>query len=312
LFLSNHFYFLKLFTMRGRFLIALLRQAAADWSEDRVARMGAALAYYTVFSLAPLLVIVTGIASLIFGEQAARGELADQIRGLVNAHAAETIEGMLSQAHQANGMLAAVVGIVLSLAGASTVFMELQGALNTIWRVVPPPGRAWPRMIRERALSFALILLTGLLLLVSLVFTTALAAVQRFLPSGALPGGTWFWQIGHALTSFLVFTLLFALVFKILPETPIAWRDVWVGAVITSLLFLLGRYLIGLYLGRSTVTSAFGAAGSFAAILIWVYYSAQILLFGGVVTRVYSSMRAAAQKQAASPNLGIRLPAIHS
>jgi membrane protein len=285
--------------MRGKFLFALLRQAANDWSEARVARMGAALAYYTIFSLAPLLVIATGIASLLFGKQAARGELADQIRGIINAQAAETIEGMLSQAHEANGTLAAVVGSLLSLVGASTVFTELQDALNTIWRVVPPPGRSWRRMMRERALSFALILLTGFLLLGSLVFTTALTAMQRFLPSHALPGGTWVWQIGHAVISLLVFVLLFALVFKFLPETPVAWRDVWVGAVITSLLFLLGRYLIGLYLGRGTVTSAFGAAGSFAAILIWVYYSAQIILFGAVLTRVYSSMRSVAPGKAA-------------
>jgi membrane protein len=282
---------------RGNFLIALLRQAADDWSEARIARMGAALAYYTVFSLAPLLLIATGFASLIFGEQAARGELANQIRGIVNAEAAETIEGMLGQAHRANGTLATMVGIVLSLIGASTVFTELQGALNTIWRVVPPPGRGWHRMIRERALSFGLILFTGILLLVSLGFTTALAAVQRFYPAAALPGGTWVWQIGHAITSFLLFTLLFALVFKILPETPVVWHDVWTGAVITSLLFLFGRYLIGLYLGRSTVTSAFGAAGSFAAILIWVYYSAQIILFGALLTRVYSSMRSAVQSE---------------
>jgi membrane protein len=279
--------------MRGKFFIALLRQAADDWSEGRVARMGAALAYYTIFSLAPLLVIATGIASTIFGEQAARGELSEQIRGMVNAQAVDTIEGMLSQAHQSNGTLAAIVGIVLSLVGASTVFMELQDALNSIWKVVPPPGRAWRRMIRERALSFGLILFTGLLLLVSLAFTTVLAAMQRFLPA-SLPGGTWLWQIGHFIISFLVFTLLFALVFKILPERPVAWRDVWTGAVITSLLFLLGRYLIGLYLGRSTVTSAFGAAGSFAAILVWVYYSAQIILFGAVLTRTYSSMRTGA------------------
>ena len=286
-----------MFSRRGKFLIALLRQAADDWSEARVARMGAALAYYTIFSLAPLLVIATEIASFIFGEQAARGELAHQIRGIVNAQASETIEGMLSQAQKGNGSLAAAVGIVLSLIGASTVFTELQDALNTIWRVVPPPGRAWHRMIRERALSFVLILFTGFLLLVSLIFTAALAAVQRFLPSTTLPGGTWLWQSGHAVMSFLVFTLLFATVFKILPETRIAWRDVWIGAVITSLLFLLGRYLIGLYLGRSTVTSAFGAAGSFAAMLIWVYYSAQIVLFGALVTRVYSSMRAITQRE---------------
>ncbi|HLW66200.1 MAG TPA: YihY/virulence factor BrkB family protein [Gemmataceae bacterium] len=280
--------------MRGKFFIALLRQAASDWSEDKIARMGAALAYYTIFSLAPLLVIATGIASMLFGEKAARGELANQIRGIVNAQAADTIEGMLTQAHQSNGTLAAVLGIVLSLTGASTVFMELQGALNTIWRVVPPPGRAWRQMLRERALSFGLIIFTGLLLLVSLVFSTALAAIQRFLPA-SLPGGTWLWQMGHLLVSCVVFTLLFALVFKVLPETPIAWRDVWTGAIITSLLFLVGRYLIGLYLGRSTATSAFGAAGSLAAILVWVYYCAQIILFGAVLTRVYSSMRTAAE-----------------
>ncbi|HEV3143806.1 MAG TPA: YihY/virulence factor BrkB family protein [Gemmataceae bacterium] len=277
--------------MRGKFLYAVLRQAVREWSENRVARMGAALAYYTIFSMAPLLVIATGIASLLFGEKAARGELAEQIRGIVTPQAAQTIEEMLSQAHAASRTVAATVSVVLSLVGASTVFIELQDALNSIWRVTPKPGRAWQTIVRERALSFVLILFTGFFLLISLVLSAALAGIARFLPASALPGGTLLWQLGHGLISFLLFTLLFALILKILPDALITWRDVWTGAIVTSLLFLIGRYLIGLYLGRSTVTSAFGAAGSFAAILIWVYYSSQIILFGAVFTRVYSSMR---------------------
>jgi membrane protein len=278
--------------MKAKAVWQLLKQTFSAWSDDKVSRMGAALAYYTVFSIAPLLIIVIGIASAVFGEQAAKGEISGQIRQTVGEPAATAIEDMLKDTHNTTGgALPTVVGFAMLLFGASGVFVELQDALNTIWKVQPKPGQGLVTFLLDRLLSFTVVLGTGFLLLVSLVVSEALSALNHFVSSVSLPGGAYLWQGINLVVSFGFITLLFGLIFKILPDTPIRWRDVWVGALVTALLFTLGRYLLGLYLGRSSTTSAFGAAGSLVVILLWVYYSSQILLLGAEFTRIYSRYR---------------------
>jgi membrane protein len=268
----------------------MLKETADAWIDDKAFRMGAALAYYSVFSMAPVLLIAIGIAGLVFGEQAARGEVLGQVRVGGGDQTADAIEGILAHAGQEKGGgWAAVIGFVILSFGASGVFVELQDALNTIWKVMPRPGRPVWEIVRERLLSFTVILGTGFLLLVSLVVSAALAALGGVLtPINSLPGGAGIWQLLNFALSFGVITLLFAMIYKVLPDAEIAWRDVWIGAVITALLFTAGKYAIGLYLGHSTLTSAFGAAGSVILILSWVYYSSLILLFGAEFTRVYA------------------------
>jgi membrane protein len=268
----------------------MLRETADAWIDDKAFRMSAALAYYSVFSLAPLLLIAIGIAGLAFGEQAARGEVLDQVRDTVGDQTAAAIEQLLANAgHGGGGTLATTIGIVVLLFGASGVFVELQDALNTIWKVMPRPGRAVWVVIRERLLSFSVILVGGFLLLVSLVVSAGLEAAGSFLQSKvALPGGVGLWQVLNFALSFGLITLLFALIYKVLPDAEIAWRDVWTGALATALLFTVGKYAVGLYLGHSTLTSAFGAAGSVILVLSWVYYSSLTLLFGAEFTRVHA------------------------
>lgn len=267
----------------------MFQQTYHEWSADRAPRLGAALAYYAVFSLAPLLVIAIAVASLVFGEQAAQGELVQQIEGAIGPKAAEAIQEMLKHTHTSGGsVLAASLGIALLFFGASGVFVELQDSLDTVWKVRPRPDRGFFNMVRDRLLSFTIVLGTGFLLLGSLIVSTTLSALHEFLASDATV-----WQTVNSLISFALVMLLFALIFKLLPDATVAWRDVWVGAALTALLFTVGKYLIGLYLGHSSTTTAFGAAGSLALVLMWVYYSAQIFLFGAEFTRVYALRRGA-------------------
>jgi membrane protein len=276
--------------MTAKLYWQMLKETADAWMNDKAFRMGAALAYYSVFSMAPVLLIAIGIASLVFGEQAARGEVLAEVRDTVGPQTAAAIEEILAHSgRDGGGGWATAVGFAVLLFGASGVFVELQDALNTIWKVMPRPGRVVWEVIRERLLSFSVILGTGFLLLVSLVLSAALEALGGALkPIDALPGGAAIWQGLNFVLSFSIITLLFAMIYKVLPDAEIAWRDVWVGAVITALLFTGGKYLIGLYLGRSGLTSAFGAAGSVILVLSWVYYSSLILLFGAEFTRVYA------------------------
>jgi len=256
--------------------------------------MGAALAYYSMFSLAPLLLIVVGVVSLVFGEQAARGEILGQIQNTVGGPAAAAIEQVLKNANQSGtGPMATVIGIVVLLFGASGVFVELQDSLNTIWKVKPRPGLGLWALVRDRLLSFSVILGTGFLLIVSLVVSAGLEALRQFAAPFAaqLPGGPWLWLVLNLLLSFALLGLLFAMIYRLLPDVEIAWGDVWFGALVTTVLFTLGKYLIGLYLAHSSLTSAFGAAGSVLVILAWVYYSAQIFLFGAALTRVHAIHR---------------------
>jgi membrane protein len=271
-------------------VLALLQETASDWMSDNAPRLGAALAYYTVFSISPLMVIVVAIVGLWLGREAARTEIYTEITGLVGPESARAIESMMAHVHQTGtGTLATVIAIVTLLIGSTGVFTELQDALNTIWGVKPKPNRpGWLMLIRARVLSFAMILAIGFLLLVSLVLSAALAGLGRYVASFA-PELHRLWAVANLVVSLGVITLLFALIFKVLPDVHIAWRDVWIGALITAFLFSTGKFLLSLYLGKTGLESAYGAAGSVVVILVWVYYSAQILFFGAEFTQVYAS-----------------------
>jgi membrane protein len=265
----------------------LLKKSASEWSADNCMRLGASLAFYTMLSVAPLLVIVTAIAGAVFGPEAARGELFHKLTDLVGPEAAQALQTMLAHAYQpATGIIATVIGVVVLLLAAVGVFVELQDALNTVWGAQSQaPSGVWG-FIRTRLLSFLMILAIGFLLLASLVVSTALTAVSHYL-GGDNP--TVLFQVINLAVSLGVTALLFALIFKFMPDVHVAWRDVWVGALLTAGLFTLGKHLIGVYLGSAGIASAYGAVGSLAVFLIWVYYSAQILFFGAEFTQVYAS-----------------------
>lgn len=259
-----------------------------QWNAHNAPRLGAALAYYTVLSIAPLLVVVVAIASFVFGEDAAKGQLVWEIQDTVGAQAAKSIQALLQSAHQpATGVLATVLGVGTLLIGASAVFGELRDSLNLIWNVPVPEGSGLWGMIKYRFFSFAMVLGIGFLLLVSLVLSAVVAWMSKYIGDfGSVPATVL--HAGNLTLSFLVITLLFALIYKLIPDVPIRWRDVWMGAAATSILFTLGKAVIGLYLGRAGIGSAYGAAGSLVVLLVWVYYSAQIFFFGAEFTHVYA------------------------
>ncbi len=274
--------------MKASAIVSLFKATFKEWTEDKVPRLAAALAYFTIFSLAPLLIIAISIAALFFGEDAARGQIVGQIQGLLGPEGAEAIESMIANANRTEGgIVATLVGLVTLLFGASGVFGQLQDALNTIWEVAPKPGQGIVNFIRTRFLSFGMVLVIGFLLLVSLVLSALLAGIGTYV-EGVAPGLTILWEALNFVISFGIITCLFALIYKVLPDVRIAWGDVWVGAAVTSLLFTIGRTLIGIYLGSAAVGSAYGAAGSLVVVLLWVFYSAQILLFGAEFTQVYA------------------------
>lgn len=269
-------------------LWSLMKTAASAWIDDYAPSMGAALAYYTIFSIAPLLLIVISVAGLMFGVEAARGEITAQLQGLIGQDAARMIEGLVERANQpSSGAISTLIGFVLLVVGATTVFAELQDALDRIWRA---PRRAqgglWA-LLRSRLLSFGLILGIGFLMMVSLVLSAALSALGKW-------WGAWFghWlllaELLNIAISFALVTAMFAMIYKIMPRVKVAWSDVWIGALVTAVLFTIGKYLIGLYIGKSGMTSVFGAAGSLVVLLVWVYYSAQIFLLGAEFTWAYA------------------------
>ena len=266
----------------------LLRDTARAWTEDKVPRLGAALAFYSILSIAPLLIIAIAVAAVAFGERAAKGELVGQIEKMVGAEGAKAIQDMLANAHKpGSGLIATILGVATLLAAASGVFGQLQDALNTIWEVRPKPGRGLLAGIKDRLLPFLMVLATGALLLVSLALSTAVSATLA-LATKLTPGLAPLLQLGDVLVSAVVVTLLFAMIFKLLPDAKVAWRDVWVGASLTTVLFLIGKAAIGIYLGRGSYGSAYGAAGSLVVLLVWTYYSSQILFFGAEFTKTYA------------------------
>jgi membrane protein len=268
----------------------LLRQTVLSWLANDAPSMGAALAYYTLFSLAPLMLIVVSVAGMLFGADAARGEIEAQLASLMGAAGARAVQDLLASVRQpAQGSLATGLGLLLLLLGATSVFAELQNALDRIWHAEASwHAGAWLTLVRTRLLAFGLILAIAFLLLVSLLFSAALALLGHWL--GPVLG---LWStladLCNALAAFALLTALFALIYKMMPRARVQWRDVWIGALFTSTLFSFGRYLIGLYIGRSGIVSGFGAAGSLVAILLWVYYSAQIFLLGAQFTWVYAT-----------------------
>ncbi|MCI0396072.1 MAG: YihY/virulence factor BrkB family protein [Chloroflexi bacterium] len=274
---------------RLKMFFNLVKRTFKDWSEDKATRLAAALAYYTVFSIPPLLLIAIAVAGQVFGEEAAHNQISGQISGLIGPDGAQAVEEMIENARQpAGGLLATIAGVVVLLFGASGVFGQLQDAMNTIWEVMPKPGRGILGTIRARFFSFTMVLGVAFLLLVSLLISAALAALDEFVV-GLLPGFEVVLQIVNGVVSLAVITFLFALIFKYVPDVKIAWSDVGIGAAITALLFTLGKIAIGLYLGNSAVSSTYGAAGSLVVILLWVYYSVQILFLGAEFTQVYAN-----------------------
>lgn len=258
-------------------IFGLLKQTWTEFSEDKVPRLGAALAYYTVFSIAPLLLIVIAIAGLAFGQEAAQGKIFQQLDGLLGANTAKGVQDMVRNASKPkSGTIATIAGIVTLILGASGVFGQLKDALNTIWDVPPKKAKGIWGFLKGRFLSAAMVFGIGFLLLVALVIDAAISAVLPEL------------QVVQVIVSLAVVTVLFAAIFRVLPDLKIEWHDVWLGAAFTSVLFVLGKFALGMYLGRSAVGSTYGAAGSLVVLLLWVYYSAQILLFGAEFTQVYA------------------------
>ncbi len=271
-----------------RSLWKLFQSAFSAWSEDKIPRHGAALAYYTVLSLVPLLVVMISLIGVIFGREAAQKHILDQTTHLMGPQSADAIRQMIEHASQpTTGTLAMLLGVMTLLVGASGVFAQLQDSLNTIWGVEPKEERGLWGLIRDRFISVSAVLGTGFLLLVSLVLSAILAAFGKWY-GGWLPAPELVLHALDIVISLLVISGLFALMFKLLPDARIAWRDVWVGALLTALLFTIGKFAIGLYLGKNDVGSAYGSAGSLVIMLVWIYYSAQIVLFGAEFTQVYA------------------------
>jgi membrane protein len=275
---------------RFRRVLDLFKQTFKDWSEDKCSRLAAALAYYTALSIAPLLVIVIAIAGLAFGADAARGAIMDEMGGLVGSDSAATVQSMVESANRPRtGVLATIFGVIVLLFGATGVFVELQDSMNTIWEVQPKPGRGVWGVIRQRFLSLGMVFGIAFLLLVSLAVNAGLTAVSDRLTS-SLPGLPILWQALAMLVSFIVIALLFAMIFKFLPDVKIQFRDVWIGATFTALLFTLGKMLLGLYIAKADLASSYGAAGSVVVLVLWIYYSAQIFFFGAEFTQAYAHL----------------------
>jgi membrane protein len=272
----------------SRQVVHVMRCAVTEWLDHRASSKGAALAFYTLFSLAPILVLVIAIAGFFYGTDAAQGQLLDELRGLVGTQGAETIQAILAGArNKESGKLATIIATVLLLVGATSAFAELKDSLDEIWDVPPPKDATWWDTIRTRLLSFGLILTLGLLLMFTLVVSAALSVLEKYL------GGMW-----HSATiilgwvawafSFLVIAVMFGAIYKLLPRVKLSWHDVTIGALGTAIMFTVGKFAIGLYIGNSGTTSSFGAAGSLIALLLWVYYSAQIFFLGAEFARQYA------------------------
>jgi membrane protein len=285
--------------------VSLCKKAVYSWLDDRAPTMGAAIAYYTVFSLAPMLVMVIAVAGLAFGQQAAEGALFRELAGLVGPESAAAVQAMLRSASGIrSGMLATAVGIGTLIIAATAVLGELQSALNLIWKAPPSGGLGLWHLIRSRLVSLSIILVIGFLLLVSLVISTALAAFSGYL-DWILPGLATILRAVHLTLSFAFTTVLFATIFKILPDKSVEWEEVWLGAAVAALLFTVGKHLISLYIGSSNIASTYGAAAALIIILVWVYYSVQILLLGAEFAKAYTDQRRALRELQQAPRATI-------
>ncbi len=269
-------------------LTSLFSKSFDDWSRHNAPRMGAALAFYTVASISPLVILVLGIASLVFNKNAAEAHLLDEVQSLVGPQAKESVQTILIHSHRtSSGVLSTIVGVIVLFLGASGVFQELRQGLNNIWESEAKLVSGIWGMLRERVLSFGMVLSLGFVLIVSLVVSAALAAVGTYF-SGLLPVPPFVLEIINFVVSFVGIAFLFACILKYVPAAPVAWRDVRVGAIVTAFLFVLGKWALGIYLGKSSPGSTFGAAGSLVVLVSWVYYSAQIFYFGAEFTHVHS------------------------
>lgn len=279
------------FSMSWRTLVTVIKQTASDWLEDDASRLAASLAFYTLLSLAPLVIIAVAVAGVVLGPEAARGQIAGELSRVVGRDAARGLQAVVASAQSpASGTVGTIIGVITLFVGASGVFGELQYALNAIWEVRAKPGRGILGEVKDRFFSFTMVLGVAFLLLVSLLLSTLLSAVgHSFAP--LLPGGEIAWQLCNFGFSLALITGLFALIFKYVPDVEIAWADVWAGAAVTALLFTIGKSLLGIYLGKASIGSSYGAAGSLVVLIVWVYYSAQILFLGAEFTQVQAKRR---------------------
>lgn len=269
-------------------MLDVFRRAVWAWWDDNALRLGASLSYYTLFAIAPVLLVAIAIAGLAFGPEAVRGEIVGQLRVLVGEEGARAVQSMLQGASRPqSGWLATIVGSVTFVFAATGAFLELQTVLNTIWRVKPNPNANFVGFVTDRIRSFGIVLAMGFLLLVSLAISAALAAASAWIDRRA-PAVPMVWQTIHALVSLGVITTLFAMLYRFLPDVQLEWRDVMTGAFVTAVLFTIGKQVIGLYLGQSATASTYGTAGSVIVLLLWVYYSTQIMLLGAEFTRIYA------------------------
>lgn len=281
--------------------LSLIRETFKEYFADEAPRLGAALAFYTIFSLPALLILVIAVAGLAFGVDAAQGQIVNEVQAFIGEESAKTLQTVIESARRPEaGIVATIVGLVTLLLGATGVFGELEDALNIVWNVPKKEGFSVLALVKSRFLSFTLILGTGFLLLVSLVVSAGIAALGKY-SSQLFPDTELLLQIASTLISLAVITVLFAMIYKILPKVKVAWKDVWIGAFLATLLFTLGKSLIALYIGKSGVASTYGAAGSLVVILIWVYFSAQVFLLGAEFTQVYSRHHGSRKDNPAKP-----------
>ncbi|GAC1497726.1 MAG: hypothetical protein NVS1B14_00240 [Vulcanimicrobiaceae bacterium] len=282
----------KLAAMRVRVAVPVLKETYAEWSRHKSARLAAALAYYAVFSMAPLLIIVIAVAGIFFGAQAAHGQITGQLNAVVGHSAARQIDAMVAAANTPRtGIIAAIIGVVMLLLGASGLVLQLQDALNTVWDVEPKRAGGFLKMVRERLLSLGMLLALGFLLLVSLVASALLSALNTYTQTLA-PGVGILLHVLNIVLDLGILSLFFAVMYKFLPAAEVRWRDVWLGSIMTAIFFVMGQFAITLYLGKMNASSPYGEAGSIMVILLWVYYSAQLLLFGAEFTRVWATREA--------------------
>lgn len=277
--------------MKIKSLFSFSKEVFEKFAADKAPKLGASLAFYTIFSVAPLLIVIISVSGLIFGEEAARGEIVAQMQELIGRDGAEVIQTALQNSSDAeSGIIALIASFVTLIIGSTVVFAELQDSLDMIWKVKPKPGRSLIKgLIKDRLISFSMVMGVGFLLLVSLIVSALISALETYISNNFLSIPFWILEIGNVVISLGVIILLFAMIFKYLPDVHINWNDVWFGAAITAALFVAGKFLIGLYLGQSSTASTYGAAGSLVVLLLWVYYSSQIFFLGAEITQVYAN-----------------------